>query len=707
MSCVSTTPLFRLLDRYVGWDDADATGLSGLDKDALRLALHAADSVAPGPLWPLITPPWIAPGCNPAQWFLMTPHELRRKDVCDDGFRIVRRGFRLATAVAVRRHRVAVSDYGANLVLLFSGDGAVNTIRFSASDPGPLAFLSTGELAVAIQDGTLIRTYSYSGEIVRDLLVEPEHTVVAVTPGRECDLFAVTEPQPGVFHIWHAEAEDRILDRSDWATLEAALDLTQSKDDAVPENVPSVPTAVKSGCRGSAASSQTVSPVVERAAWRSRLVRVAKNGFCLLERDKDDEPAVRCYDRTGDMIDASSLTFEEVPRYVTQGQLLTKPIDSGIPRCRWHRVRIDAEVPPNCDLRVEVATGESDTPDVLGKVDEASSWRRFKPGAPHPDDWQVAPAGAMDFLVDQPAGRYLFIRVRFRGNGDATPVLRQIRLDFPRSTSLDSLPAVYREDPVAADFQERFLSLFDASVEKMDCAIEHYAGLIDPSRVPEEVLPWIAAFLDIVFDASWTAAQRRALLLAAPSLFRERGTKAGLERTVEVILGVKPVIEELPLQRAFGILGKNSHLRTTRLFSRAGTRFYLGSSTLDGTKLRTHGDPDLDPLTAHAFRFRVMTPPLSGGSSLLVERLMQLVGSLKPAHTIAKVRTGGMSGFTVGQESIVGIDTVFKSLRAPVLGKAGNVRLGHASVLWPGGHGKGTGFAVGQSAAIGVNTLMK
>src|SRR5207253_3407809 len=58
----------------------------------------------------------------------------------------------------------------------------------------------------------------------------------------------------------------------------------------------------------------------------------------------------------------------------------------------------------------------------------------FPAGIPHPADWQDAPGGALDFLVDQPPARYLYLRLRLTG-GVATPLVRRIRLDFPRVRS--------------------------------------------------------------------------------------------------------------------------------------------------------------------------------------------------------------------------------------------------------------------------------
>jgi phage tail-like protein len=292
------------------------------------------------------------------------------------------------------------------------------------------------------------------------------------------------------------------------------------------------------------------------------------------------------------------------------------------------------------------------------------------------------------------------------GDGHATPVVRRIRLDFPRSTSLEFLPPVYRENPEAEDFTGRFLSLFDASIADLDRAIERAPALLDPSGVPDEVLPWLGGFLDIAFDRAWEPERRRRILKAAPELYRLRGTIAGLIKAVELVFDVTPVIEELPAARSWGALGKQSRLREARLFGKARARFKLGSSALSTAPLRSFGDPDVDPLAAQAHQFRVFAPPGPLITTDGLERLQRLIESLKPAHTVASVRTGG-GGFVLGVWASVGVDTVFSSLPPPALGRDGNVRLRRMSVLWPGLRGARKGIILDERSAVGPRTIVE
>lgn len=122
-----------------------------------------------------------------------------------------------------------------------------------------------------------------------------------------------------------------------------------------------------------------------------------------------------------------------LPPGVREAALVTVPLDSGISRCRWHRIRVDADVPSGSALVVQLAT-TGDDPD----------------GVPGPDDWQTAAGPAYDFLVDQPPGQYLVLRLLL-GRTDAStpgPAVRQVRLDLPGPPlPISSRPSTARTRP--------------------------------------------------------------------------------------------------------------------------------------------------------------------------------------------------------------------------------------------------------------------
>jgi phage tail-like protein len=431
------------------------------------------------------------------------------------------------------------------------------------------------------------------------------------------------------------------------------------------------------------------------------LGNVDDRGFCIDEQGNGTSGR-RCFDCYGRA--ASPPAKAPSPQlYEPKGQLLTLALDSGIPRGSWHRVRVDADVPPGTDLSIAVSTHEESAPAPQGaSVDP--EWIDFAAGVPHSDDWNSAPHGAFDYTVAQPPGRYLFLRVRLRGDGVHTPVVRRIRLDFPRQTSLDRLPAVYRDNPQAESFTERFLALFDAAIEDIDRAIERYPALLDVDAVPNEVLPWLGSFLDVAMDPAWTEVQRRAVLKAVPELYLRRGTPEGLRRTLKLLFGVDVAIDEVALARQWGALG-TARLDGVRLFGRSYARVRLGRSALSQAPVWSVGNPDLDPLNAGAFRFLVLVPGFD--SDKLRQQIMGVVESQKPAHTVATVH-GGSNALVVGQGIHIGIDTALRALPPPVLDRTGRgVRLNRNAVLWGTSRCTSPALRVGRSSAIGINTVME
>jgi phage tail-like protein len=700
MSCLPAPVTFRLLDGWIGWDAVDHTGLTGLDDPAGGVVLAQLDPAAidPGLLDGLLPPASLARGCGSCGWYLATPApppsrllRLRcatgdRRDAAPAGCTL---GWIPATrcgepgdalvAVAAHRHLVAASDAAGQRVLVLAASGEEPLAAFPVAEPGPLVFTPAGLLLV-ISGGAAPRLLAFSpaGDALDALPPTPAAPapsgcpapmpIPALPAGAQVERLAAdatggtwmaTRAAGGRLHLWHAAPGQAAFRRASLGGL--------------------------------------------AQAFRPTGLATAPAGFRLRDPQGADAPACS-FDWYGRPLAPGVVPAGPALPRARRGQLLTLPLDSGIPRCRWHRVRIEADVPAGTGIEVDVATAEDPGATAQGVAAEEGDWQAFPPGAPNPADWQRMAGGQLDFLVDQPPGRYLRLRLRLSGDGTASPAVRRIRLDLPRSTSLELLPPVYREDPAAEDFTERFLSLFDAEVAALDEAVSRFPALLDAGGVPPEVLPWLASFLDIVLDPSWSVAQRRAILAAAPGLYRRRGTRAGLSQAIELVLGVAPALEELAPLRPWRALGRDSRLGATVLFAPSRARFTLGASELSRAPLRSLGDPALDPLAAPAWRFRVQVPALPGDAAAARRRLEALVEAQKPAHTAASVRVGG-GGLLVGAASAVGVDTAVTHLPAPVLGRAGNVRLSRRTVLWPRRGGAPGRLSIGRTSAVGLSTV--
>jgi phage tail-like protein len=409
-------------------------------------------------------------------------------------------------------------------------------------------------------------------------------------------------------------------------------------------------------------------------------------GFCLAGRG--------CFDWDGAPLDPGALGSGPA-RYELLGQFLSAPLDSGIGGCRWHRLRLDADVPATTTVQIAVATTDGPAGDRAPQPPPADPWGAFPPGDPHAADWIQAPPGVTDLTLTTPPGRYAYVRLRLTGDGSATPSVHQVRLDLPRRTSLDDLPAVFSEDADAREFSERFVSLFDAQLEDVDETVARRDALLDPVALPDDALGWLAGLLGIGFEAEMTADRRRALIAAAPALYHRRGTPSGLVDTLRIVLGIDATVQELGPERPWGAAG-TARLGGFRLFGRSRARVRLGTSRLGAAPLNARGNPDDDARLAGANRIVVTVG--SGSPRALVERVVR---SQVPAHVVPTVRIAD-PGFVLTQLR-VGVDTV---LLAPGPAVVGSVRLGREGVL-RGGRAPSCLAVVGRPLILGSTTGME
>jgi phage tail-like protein len=105
---------------------------------------------------------------------------------------------------------------------------------------------------------------------------------------------------------------------------------------------------------------------------------------------------------------------------------------------------------------------------------------------------------------------------------------------------LSYLPPIYHDSP----FLARFLLAFEGLMAPLEQTADHFDLFLDPRTAPQSFLPTLASWLGLTLDEKWPAEKIRALLLAAPRLFRMRGTKDGLVEHLRIYSGLKAQIEE-------------------------------------------------------------------------------------------------------------------------------------------------------------------
>jgi phage tail-like protein len=316
-----------------------------------------------------------------------------------------------------------------------------------------------------------------------------------------------------------------------------------------------------------------------------------------------------------------------------------RPFDSDIPGCVWHRLMLDALIPAETAVTIRARAA-----DDLGLLTDAPWAAQPAPyhrsggcEIPYYDPWadMARPVpedtGTWELLFQDVMGRYLQVEFTLQGTGRATPELRALRAWYPRFSYLDHyLPAIYREEPVAASFLDRWLANMEGLYTNLEDKIDHLAEMLDPRTAPAETLQWLACWFGLALDPLWQEDRRRFLIRHADELFRRRGTAAGVE--IAVRLYVDPTVDDSLFDpRCLGA-------GTVRIVERWLTRGVGGLA---------YGDPDdqgirqwrtltIDDVAASAHRFSVLVPhDLSAEQQAMVERIVALE---KPVHTDVEVK---------------------------------------------------------------------
>jgi phage tail-like protein len=254
--------------------------------------------------------------------------------------------------------------------------------------------------------------------------------------------------------------------------------------------------------------------------------------------------------------DSLWLRLGEVPRplFGFRGRVDGLVFDGKEPGCIWHRLFLDACIPPGDGVTVE--SRAADDPDALEEV----PWRTeprpgLRPGGSElpwidADGSSFASSrtrrpgeGTWELLFQGTVGRWLELRLTFTGSGRSSPRLRALRVHYPRFSYVDRyLPAIYRQDPSSASFLDRFVANFEGFFTEVEGRIAEVQTLFDHRTVPDDALEWLAGWLGAVLDPTWDKFRRRLFLAHAAELYRRRGTPRGLLQAVR--LAVDPCPDE-------------------------------------------------------------------------------------------------------------------------------------------------------------------
>jgi phage tail-like protein len=96
-----------------------------------------------------------------------------------------------------------------------------------------------------------------------------------------------------------------------------------------------------------------------------------------------------------------------------------------------------------------------------------------------------------------------------------------------------ALPGLYLED----DFAQSMTAALDTVLAPVISTIDNFDAYLDPELTPEDFLTWLAGWVGLAIDETWTTERRRAAVARAVELYRRRGTALGLGQQIEIHTG--------------------------------------------------------------------------------------------------------------------------------------------------------------------------
>ena len=326
---------------------------------------------------------------------------------------------------------------------------------------------------------------------------------------------------------------------------------------------------------------------------------LAQSGDTYILKDQNLGPFVHAFDLPPsysdgkDMLPLLPLSLNSFPPSGATVPGTPRSLDSGAAQTVWHRMFLEAVLPPRCGAVIWLAASDNEAdlqqdgaaiwnPHLVGTVDPAAL-----PG-PLPADtpravWQTeaseasfAPSmlkadpvagrqGLFMVLVQRAGravrslrGRYLGIRVLLSGDRRDTPEIAALRVYGSRFSYVEHyLPEIYHEQKFGAeaeqpgsstnrDFFERFVNIFEAQMTRIEDRVASSYLLTRPESTPDSALDWLDSWIGLD-PAGYPPDRRRARLLAAPELYRGRkagpgqkampggrGTAAGITQALDV-----------------------------------------------------------------------------------------------------------------------------------------------------------------------------
>ncbi|HSK62507.1 MAG TPA: phage tail protein [Pyrinomonadaceae bacterium] len=223
---------------------------------------------------------------------------------------------------------------------------------------------------------------------------------------------------------------------------------------------------------------------------------------------------------------------------------------------RWLRVQAMANLPEGTTLEISYAsTDKKEIRDQLNKIATDNSMtasQRVQRLLREPE-FSQGPTSFYGTAASQTSktysaklfdvkDRFLWVRVSLTATAGARlPSLSELSVLYPGRTLMEDLPSIYqKEEARPQSFLRDLVGVLETTTQGLDSQIASMGRQIHPETATEPWLNFIARWLGLPWDDALSLEQKRALVLRAADLAKNRGTRAGLEALLESLIPGTP-----------------------------------------------------------------------------------------------------------------------------------------------------------------------
>jgi phage tail-like protein len=419
-----------------------------------------------------------------------------------------------------------------------------------------------------------------------------------------------------------------------------------------------------------------------------------------------------------------------------------RTLDTGAAQTTWHRLFLEAILPPHTGVIVWLAAADSLSalrdpgvkwfPHFAGEVDTSTlpsqtpraQWlstpSEIAFAAPRLGETPVRDQRGLfmvlvlraDSVVRSLRGRYLAVKLDLFGDRRSTPQIAALRVYASRFSYVDNyLPELYREtifgqdgdqkgSSTGPDFFERFVDLFENQFTRIEDRVANSYLVTRPESAPEAGLDWLGGWIGIR-PGNYPPGRRRARLKETPKLYLERGTAKGLTHALDVATnglctrGAVIVIEDFRLRHTFAtILGADLSISNDPLLpgysgssnSFVGDTLFLGDPhnkeflALFANDILSAAEQDQVDQFYDQLAHRLTVFVHDQVETVDLGLIATIVGQEKPAHVASNILRA-TQGFMIGLASLLGVNTYLGPSKQEGVVTVGSSQIGRYDVI--------------------------